>query len=152
MERGEVLLLEKGQPNLRAAVPKTPYALRLLFLDPAAVFSALSDLIMMRKEFIPQQMFFSYISSQVFKGMTEEKFTSAIPAAELFKGTIGQIKKENPNIENLKVEDIGGITKFIVFLKEPDWDLEQLIYNKFAEIEDLYKDKEFDIEIEELFI
>lgn len=152
MGQREVLILESGQPNLRSTVPRLHQALRLLLKDPKSMISAIAELMtIMHNKPEQEDIFFSYVNNEVFRDMTEEKFISVIQPVDFFKGAIAQIKVEHSGIECFNSYEKNGIIVFNVTIKKPDWDLEQLIYNKFAELSNLYKDKEFDIEIEELF-
>ena len=149
MEQREVLLLEKGQPKLLETMPKAPQAMHLIWNERINMAFVLSELAAMHKGSKLQDINFSYMNGDVFKGMTEEKFVSKLNPVEFFKETLGQIKKKTAGIEDVKVDCTNNVIAFKIQIQKPDWDLEELIYRKYQELLKQYKGQSFDITIEQ---
>lgn len=149
MEQQEVLYVDQGQFNFRKIIPKIPRAIQLVFHDRKNFVVAISEIMTMSKEYKFHDLTFAYIFTDVFKNLNEEKLFSVLQPSDFFKEKINGIKRDHSGIEGISMECEEGIITFNVMLEQPDWDLEELIYNKYREVLNQYKDQPFDIRIRE---
>lgn len=149
MVEKEVLLVDKGQPKFLDVFPKTPQAMRVIVGERINMAVALSEFAVMHKGTKLQDFNLSYVNGNVFEGMPEEKFIAKLNPIQFFSDTVKKLKKENSGIEDLKIDSKNDVTTFSVTLKEPDWDLEELIYSKYHQLLKQYKNQAFDIIIDQ---
>lgn len=146
-----MLYVEQGQFNFHEIIPKVPRAIQLILHDRKSFSVAVSEIMALRKESKFQDLTFAYVLANVFRGLNEEKFISALQPSEYFKDKINGIKRDHSGIEGVTMDCIDGVITFNVLLKQPDWDLEELIYSQYHELLNQYKDLPFDIRVQESF-
>lgn len=151
MSQKEVLLVDKGQLRLRGAFTKVPKAIRIGLNYRKNMFIAFSEFLAMSKGEGLRDRNLSYFINDVFENQVEEKFVSVMQPSNFFKEKIMAIKEDNPNIDSFVVDCQSDIITFKILLKQPDWDLEELIYDKYRELLNQYKEQTFDIKVREIF-
>lgn len=151
MEQQEILYVDRGQFNFHEVIPKIPRAIQLVLNNRKNFAVAISEIVTMGKESKFQDLTFAYFFANVFRNLNEEKFISIMQPTEFFKDRISNIQRSHPSIEGISVDCKEGIITFSISLKQPDWDLEELIYTEYSRLLNQYKDLPFDIRINESF-
>jgi len=155
MVQEEVLILKRGRLQLRKDIRTV-----IKILEKENVFLGgprklnyllfvLSDFVKMSKEAELRSIDVSYFPNDIFQNRLVETVAHFpnINLIELFKQKIVNVSKK---IE-VRVSEEDESINFFVFMKKPDWEVEELIYSAYGDLLNMFPDVLFSLEVTELF-
>lgn len=155
MVQEEVLLLKRGQPQLRKDIRTIIKILEkenVLLGGPRKLnylFFVLSDFARMSREAELRSINVSYFPSDIFLNKSIEiiaHFSHRKPI-ELFKQKIANVSGK---IEVYVREEDESIN-FFAFMEKPDWEVEERIYSAYSDLLNTFPDISFSLEVTDLF-
>jgi len=155
MVQEEVLLLKRGRPQLRKdvrTVVKIFEKENVLLGGPRKLNYLLfvfSDFVRMSREAELRSIDVSYFPNDIFKNKPFETVVH-VPhrnPIELFKQKIANLSKKI----DVGVSEEDESINFFVFMKKPDWEIEEFVYSAYGDLLNMFPDISFSLEVTELF-
>ena len=143
MAQDEMLLLKRGQPHFE---PDIKTLFKMVTNEKHRLFFLFSQYIKMQDQIKSRSIDVSYLPNDIFVG--KHLFaTFEREHSDFFKNRLRSISK---NIE-VRISQEDEIVSFLVFIKEPDWEIEEQIYDVYGSLLDEFPDSRFHLEVVELF-
>ena len=134
MKEKEILLMDHGRFHPSRDLPGF---LSLLVKEKANIRFVLSEYLSARTQTKSQNVKVSY-------------FFSVTDPLNLFKTTFDHLKRNYPDIANYEIESKNRQVTIRVYLKEANWDLEEMIYDFYGRMLDKFRTQDFSLEVAEL--
>lgn len=147
MGQKETLVMQRGRVKLRRDLPKIVNVIRKENVDLLVV---LSEFISMSKQTKSRQVDVSYFDDDVFGNRIEEIVIRDTKPAGIFRKRLNEIMKERTGIVKSYESYENGQIRLHVFIEEPNWELEELIYDAYGELLDKFPTHSFDLKVMDL--
>lgn len=148
MKQKELLILKRGQFKVGKNIPKI---LDVLGRDNIDLFFVLSEFISMPKQARLRDIDVSFIFRDIFENMITERIITDTSPIDVFSQKMEGLRKEISGIIEFRARSENGKIGFHVFIKKPNWELEERIYNVYGDLLDRFPTFSFDLEVKELF-
>ncbi|MDH5733788.1 MAG: hypothetical protein OEY88_08410 [Candidatus Bathyarchaeota archaeon] len=143
MTQEEALLLKRGQPYLETGI-KTFF--KMVTNENVCLLFLFSRYVKMHSQIKSRGISASYFPNDIF--ISKHTFaTFEGEPSDFFEHGLRNISKKIKVRINQEEETIS----FLVFIKKPDWKLEEQIYSVYGDLLDKFPDNTFNLELVELF-
>lgn len=114
------------------------------------LFVAVSEYVSMLRETELPQTALSYFHNDIFGDGNEKFVIRSVEPVTFFIQALQEISKTHKGIVRFDERYENGKTELHVFLKEPNWELEELIYGEYGKLLDEFPSHSLDLKVTDL--
>jgi len=148
MKQEEVLVLKRGRVKLGKGTPKI---IGNLGKEKMNLFFVLTEFASMPRQTKLHDTDVSFFPEDIFKDMIAERIIIDARPIDVFNEKMQELCKKTSGIMKFQTKCENGKIELHVFIKEPNWELEDHIYNVYGDLLERFPTFSFDLEVKELF-
>lgn len=144
-------LLKRLDVGKKARLKILPKIIGILRKENIDMFTVISEFIFMSRQSELHPIGVSYFDTDVFPGNIQKTVVYNKDVQNFFLHMLKERAGKHPKIIKYYVSYERGNINFCVFIKEPNWELEELIYNIYGDTLDKFPTHKLNLEITEFF-